>query len=110
MFGAVDLSRGEAAGDILDLHMARAPDRYRGVRPIVCADPHGALDPWPGAPAGLMADAGFMAGARELARRGLVLDVWVFHHQLAEVVQLARALPQLTIVQDHLGTPQGMGW
>jgi len=110
MFGSVDLTLGEAAGGILDLHVARAPDRYRGVRPIVCADPHGALDPWPSAPSGLMADVGFMAGARELARRGLVLDVWVFHHQLPEVVQLARALPQLTIVLDHLGTPLGMGW
>jgi predicted TIM-barrel fold metal-dependent hydrolase len=110
MFGSVDLTRGEAAGEVLDLHIARAPERYRGVRPIVCADPHGALDPWPSAPADLMASAGFRAGARELARRGLVLDLWVFHHQLDQVVQLARAVPELAIVLDHLGTPLGMGW
>jgi predicted TIM-barrel fold metal-dependent hydrolase len=110
MFGSVDLMLGERAGEILDLHMARAPDRYRGVRPIVCADPHGALDPWPSAPDDMMASAAFRAGARELARRSLVLDVWVFHHQLAEVAALARALPELTLVLDHLGTPLGAGW
>lgn len=110
MFGSVDLTRGARAGAVLDLHMARAPDRYRGVRPIVCADPHGVLDPWPSSPSDLMASAPFRAGARELARRGLVLDIWVFHHQLDQVVQLARALPGLSIVLDHLGTPLGMGW
>ena len=57
-----------------------------------------------------MASAAFRAGAAELARRDLVLDVWVFHHQLPRVVEVARALPGLTIVLDHLGTPLGMGW
>ncbi len=110
MFGSVDLTLGEAAGEILDLHVARAPDRYRGVRPIVCADPHGVLDPWPSAPAEMMAGAAFRGGARALARRDLVLDLWVFHHQLDQVAGLARAVPELTIVLDHLGTPLGMGW
>jgi predicted TIM-barrel fold metal-dependent hydrolase len=110
MFGSVDLTRGEAAGEVLDLHVARAPDRYRGVRPIVCADPHGVLDPWPSAPADMMQSAAFRAGARELARRGLVLDIWVFHHQIEAVADLARALPDLTLVLDHLGTPLGMGY
>ncbi len=110
MFGSVDVMLGERAGEILDLHVARAPDRYRGVRPIVCADPHGVLDPWPSSPEDMMASAAFRAGARELARRDLVLDIWVFHHQLPRVTELARALPGLSIVLDHLGTPLGMGW
>lgn len=110
MFGSVDLTLGAAAGEILDLHRARAPDRYRGIRPIVCADPHGALDPWPSAPADMMASEAFRAGARELARRRLALDIWVFHHQLDQVAALARAVPDLEIVLDHLGTPLGAGW
>jgi L-fuconolactonase len=109
LFGSVDLMRGARAGEVLDLHLERAPDRYRGVRPIVCADPHGVLDPWPSAPADMMESVAFRAGAHELARRGLVLDIWVFHHQLDQVTGLARALPELTIVLDHLGTPLGMG-
>ena len=110
MFGSVDLMLGADAGRVLDLHMARAPDRYRGVRPIVCADPHGVLDPWPSAPADMMESDAFRAGARELARRALSLDVWVFHHQLEQVAELAAALPDLTIILDHVGTPLGMGW
>ena len=110
MFGSVDLMLGAQAGQVLDLHLARAPDRYRGVRPIVCADPHGVLDPWPSAPADMMQSAAFRAGARELARRGLVLDIWVFHPQIEAVAKLARALPDLTLVLDHIGTPLGMGY
>ena len=109
MFGSVDLMRGERAGEVLDVHLSRAPQRYRGVRPIVCADPHGVLDPWPSAPADMMASTAFRAGARELAQRRLVLDIWVFHHQLDEVAKLARAIPDLMIVLDHIGTPLGMG-
>jgi L-fuconolactonase len=110
MFGSVDLGLGAAAGKVLDAHQARAPDRYRGVRPIVAADPNGVLDPWPSAPDGLMASAGFQAGIRELAQRSLVLDVWVFHHQIDEVTALAQAHPDLTVVLDHIGTPLGMGY
>lgn len=110
MFGSVDLALGEAAGEVLDLHVARAPERYRGVRPIVCADPHGALDPWPNSPEGLMSSGPFRAGARELARRGLTLDLWLFHHQIGEATALARALPDLTVILDHIGTPLGIGW
>lgn len=110
MFGSADLMLGERVGEVLDLHIARAPERYRGVRPIVCADPHGALDPWPSAPPDMMESAAFRAGARELERRGLSLDIWVFHHQLDQVAKLAAALPGLAIVLDHIGTPLGVGW
>ena len=110
IFGSVDLMLGREAGRVLDAHIARAPDRYRGVRPIVASDPHGVLDPWPNAPEGMMASAAFRDGARELARRGLSLDIWVFHHQLNEVATLAAAVPDLTIILDHIGTPLGMGY
>lgn len=110
IFGSVDLMLGREAGRVLDAHISRAPDRYRGVRPIVAADPKGALDPYPNAPDGMMASAAFRSGARELVRRGLSLDIWVFHHQLAEVAALAAEVPELTIILDHIGTPLGMGY
>lgn len=109
IFGSVDLMLGREVGRVMDAHIARAPDRYRGVRPIVAADPHGVLDPWPSAPDGMMASDAFRDGARELAGRGLSLDIWVFHHQLAEVAAVAAAVPDLTIILDHIGTPLGMG-
>lgn len=109
IFGSVDLMLGDAAGRVLDAHIGRAPERYRGVRPIVAADPHGVLDPWPSAPDGMMASTAFGAGLRELERRGLTLDLWVFHHQLGDVAKLAQDHPGLTIILDHIGTPLGMG-
>ena len=110
IFGSVDLMLGGEAGRVMDAHIARAPDRYRGVRPIVAADPQGVLDPWPNAPEAMMASAAFRAGARELARRGLSLDIWVFHHQLGQVAALAATIPDLTIILDHIGTPLGVGY
>ena len=110
LFGSADPMLGQALGEVLDLQMSRAPDRYRGIRPIVAADPNGALDPWPSAPSGQMASAAFHAGVRQLASRNLSLDLWVFHHQIPEVTALARAVPELSIILDHIGTPLGLGY
>jgi predicted TIM-barrel fold metal-dependent hydrolase len=51
----------------------------------------------------------FAEGAKRLAGFGLVLDVWAYHTQLAQVVELARAVPELTVVVDHVGGPLGVG-
>ncbi|MCZ4061041.1 amidohydrolase family protein [Pantoea sp. LMR881] len=40
---------------------------------------------------------------------GLSLDVWVYHTQLNEIAELARALPDLHIIVDHCGGPIGTG-
>ena len=49
------------------------------------------------------------AGMKQLDRLGLVLDAWVFHPQLAEAVDLARAFPNAGIVMCHMGGPLGYG-
>jgi predicted TIM-barrel fold metal-dependent hydrolase len=53
--------------------------------------------------------ADFRAGLARLARLGLSLDAWVFHPQLADVVDLARASPDATIILGHVGGPLGYG-
>jgi predicted TIM-barrel fold metal-dependent hydrolase len=40
---------------------------------------------------------------------GLTLDVWAYHTQLPLVIELARAVPELTLVVDHVGGPLGIG-
>jgi predicted TIM-barrel fold metal-dependent hydrolase len=57
----------------------------------------------------LYMQADFRAGLRRLARLGLSLDAWVFHPQLADVVDLARACPEATIVVCHVGGLLGYG-
>jgi L-fuconolactonase len=50
-----------------------------------------------------------VAGAKRLAAMGLTLDVWAYHPQLPLVAALARAVPELTLVIDHVGGPLGVG-
>ena len=47
----------------------------------------------------------FRYGVRALGEAGLTFDACVRHHQLPELVALARACPSTTIVLDHLGKP-----
>ena len=49
------------------------------------------------------------AGVARLAAHGLALDAWCYHPQLADVVALARAVPQATIVMCHVGGVLGSG-
>jgi len=56
-----------------------------------------------------MLEPRFREAARELARMDLSLDVWCLHSQLDELMDLAAAVPDLTIVLDHLGTPESLG-
>jgi predicted TIM-barrel fold metal-dependent hydrolase len=40
---------------------------------------------------------------------GLSFDAWLLEPQLPELIDLARAFPDTTIVLDHVGTPLGIG-
>jgi len=46
-----------------------------------------------------------VAGVEEVARRGLVCDIVIFHPALPAVIDLVRACPEATFVLDHLGKP-----
>jgi L-fuconolactonase len=47
----------------------------------------------------------FVAGVREVARRGLVFDLCATHDQLPDVVELVRRSPDARFVLDHCGKP-----
>jgi L-fuconolactonase len=104
-----DLSLGHAVDAVLDAHTAVADGRLRGVRYTTAWDGDPAIHAsYPTRP-GMLLEASVQAGADRLAPHGLVLDVWVYFHQLGDVAALARACPELTIVVDHAGGPIGMG-
>ena len=44
-----------------------------------------------------------------MAPLGLSFDAWVYHTQLGELTDLARAFPGTPIVLDHVGGPIGLG-
>ncbi|MGA8760015.1 MAG: amidohydrolase family protein, partial [Stellaceae bacterium] len=60
-------------------------------------------------PAGLLLDPRLREGFARLAPLGLSFDAWVYHTQLNELTDLARAFPGTPIVLDHVGGPIGLG-
>jgi predicted TIM-barrel fold metal-dependent hydrolase len=61
------------------------------------------------APQGLYADADFRRGVARLGERGYSYDTWHYHHQNQAFCELAKAVPDTTMVLDHFGTPLGVG-
>ncbi|MBR0670764.1 amidohydrolase family protein [Neoroseomonas soli] len=108
--GFADLTRGEAAGAVLDAHIAAGNGRFRGIRHIATWDPDPEILNPAYQPAEDMLDSpGFRAGIAELGRRGLSFDAWMYFHQIPKLTALARAFPQVPMVLDHCGGILGIG-
>ncbi|MBG03623.1 MAG: amidohydrolase [Rhodospirillaceae bacterium] len=104
MFGNVDMTMGDKIEPLLDRHMERSGGRFRGLRYSTGWDAderirNVATD------AGMLVSESVKDAAGVLARRGLSLDSWLYHPQLDEVAALADAIPDLTIVLNHVGSP-----
>ena len=102
--GTADLSVGEEAATLLDAELAVAGERFRGIRMITKWD--GDEDLNNGRyiiPRGLMQDGDFRAGFALLAPRRLSFDAMVYHPQILELAELARAFANTTIVLNHIG-------
>ncbi|WP_380871635.1 amidohydrolase [Sphingomonas sp. DBB INV C78] len=107
--GYADLTLGDAVQPVLEAHIAAGGGRFRGIRNGMAWDAdQRVMGPFAGQ-AGLYASDSFRKGARRLAELGLSFDAWLLEPQLPELVQLARALPELTIILDHFGAPLGIG-
>ena len=104
-----DLSLGDAVAEVLEAHIAAGQGRLRGVRYASAFDTDPAIHLSYPTRAGMLREPQVQAGARCLARHGLSLDAWLFFHQLDDLLALATACPDLTIVIDHCGAPIGVG-
>ena len=104
-----DLTLGAAVGDVLEAHMAASP-RFRGIRHAAGWDASAEVRNSHTNPSEhLLLEPGFREGYAELGRRGLSFDAWLYHAQIPELTDLARAFPDTTIVFDHFGGPLGIG-
>jgi predicted TIM-barrel fold metal-dependent hydrolase len=99
--GHADLNLGERVEPVLEALQAASPSRFRGIRHSVTWDPHPEIPKT--ADAKLLLTDSFRAGARVLARKGLSFDAFIYFHQLPDLVDFARALPDLSIVLNHMG-------
>jgi L-fuconolactonase len=104
-----DLTLGAAVSDVLAAHRAASPTRLRGIRHAVAWDASPDIGGYKEQPPGTLLDARFREGYAQLAAHGLSFDAWLYHPQLAELADLARAFPETTIVLDHVGGPLMLG-
>ena len=99
--GNADLNLGDDVARVLDALQAASPNRFRGIRHNTSWDPHPEVESR--SFDGQLQSADFRAGAQVLASRGLAYDNVVYFPQLAELADFARAVPDLTIVSNHIG-------
>jgi predicted TIM-barrel fold metal-dependent hydrolase len=105
--GHADLKLGARVQPVLEALQAASPNRFRGIRHTVTWDPHPEVGNRE--QEGVLATAEFRAGARVLAQMGFSLDTGLVFHQLPELADFARAIPDLTIVLNHMGGMQRTG-
>lgn len=101
---------GDRLDEVLDAHEAAGRGLFRGIRHGAACDPNPETLAIPGpAMPGLLAMTSFRRGVARLGERGLTFETWLFHHQIKEFIELARATPGTTMILDHFGTPLGVG-
>ena len=107
--GYTDFRMGEKVDAVLEAHIEAGAGRFRGIRQIAAR--HKAFLASMATPPdfGLMADPAFRAGFALLEKYGLSYDAWLYHTQIGELVDLARAFPDVPMVLNHVGGPLGVG-
>lgn len=108
--GFADLTLGDRVEAVLEAHVRAGGGRFRGVRhpggwdaSDVIGNSHAITAPH------LFRRPDFRAGLRRLTALGLSFDAWLFHPQLADIIDLARAFPDANIIMGHVGGPLGYG-
>ncbi|MEX3976069.1 amidohydrolase [Paraburkholderia caribensis] len=108
--GGADLTLGAELDGVLEAMLQVSGGRLRGIRnPLAWhASPEVSSSPVT-PPRDQMTNPAFRQGVRTLGRFGLSLDAWVYHTQLDDLYELARAAQDVTVVIDHFGGPLGVG-
>jgi len=97
-------------GELLEQHRHASRGLLRGIRHSGAYDRNAdSFFITPRGPSYLYGKEEFRRGLKVLADRGLIYDTWHYHHQNQDFLDLARAVPECTMVLDHFGTPLGVG-
>lgn len=107
--GYADLMLGDPVTDVLQAHLEAGEGRFKGIRCSGAYDEHFRHGVLPRPPVGLYASSGFQAGFARLQEFGLSFEAWLYHHQLGELLDLARRFPSTPIMLNHIGATLGVG-
>lgn len=107
--GYADMRLGSAVREVLEAQCSVGGGRLRGVRHYTVHD-EGEVGRYIAkrSPPHLLSNSAFRQGVAELKRFNLTFDAWVYHSQIDDVVELAKAFPDLIVVLNHGGTPIGV--
>ncbi|MEJ8815668.1 amidohydrolase family protein [Variovorax ureilyticus] len=102
--GHADLRLGSEVCEVLEAHVQAGQGRFKGVRHLSTWDADSSLvNPLSAAPKGLLLDKAYRQAARQLAEFKLSYDAWLFFHQLPELFDLAKKMPDTPVVINHCG-------
>src|SRR5215468_826287 len=102
--GHANLNLGAKVAPVLEALQAASPNRFRGIRHSVTWDPHPEVENTAAhKQQGQLGSDEFRSGARVLARMGFSLEGWMYFPQLPELAAFAKAVPDLTIILNHIG-------
>jgi len=104
-----DLTLGSDVIPVLEAHIAAGQNRFRGIRHSSAWDASSEITSYRSPPRGLLLDPKFREGFSCLQKYGLSFDAWLYHPQIIELVDLAKAFPDTPIILDHIGGPLGIG-
>ena len=107
--GFADLTLGTTVMPVLEAHMAASRERFHGIRHASPWDASPDIRSYRSQPKGLLLDPTFREGFACLQKFGLGFDAWLYHPQLMELTDLARAFPDVSIILDHVGGPLRVG-
>jgi predicted TIM-barrel fold metal-dependent hydrolase len=108
--GHANLLLGDGAKPVLEGEITAGQGRFRGIRHSSAWDAEAEIaGMYVSRPQGLLLDKTFRKGFACLAPLGLSFDAWLFHPQISELADLARAFPDTRIMLDHCGGPAGRG-
>jgi L-fuconolactonase len=101
---------GAEVDKVLEAHLRAAGERFKGVRYCSVWDADKSIRSTPmDFPKDLLLDPKFRAGYGRLARYALSFDALLYHTQLLDLTDLARAFPDVPIILNHIGCPLGIG-
>ncbi len=109
--GTAPLRQGDKpSAEALEAQVAAGNGRFRGVRVGATWDASPEVENHrTEPPQGMYLDPTFRAGFQHLAKHNMTFEAWCYHPQIPELVDLAKAFPDTTIILDHFGGPIGVG-
>ena len=105
-----DMMLGSSVREVLEAHIEYGKGRFKGIRHGASWDESEEIRNSHSNPIRhIYLDDQFQQGIEQLDLLNLTLDAWNYHSQINELKQLAKAFPNLKIVQNHFGGPLGIG-